>query len=213
MGVSVALYWWENRARNCCRGVRLVPYVESAGYAPARVLKLGDLGQTIKELLGTQAANVHAAKEARILFDGRTDRAGPLVCLAGNNGTDQILQIVAMIRELAGQLVQQFGVAGQVVVTLLVHWIDQADAEEVGPNPIDPSASEIGVRGANQPVGHDLARIVARFEGRLRALKKAGADHLIFSGDGDGPLVIRLVSLAGEESGEGPEFCLRPVAA
>ena len=174
MGVSVALYWWENRARNCCRGVRLVPYVESAGHAPARVLELGDLGQTIKELLGTQTANVHASKEARIIFDGRTDRAGPLIRLAGNNGADQILEIVAMIRELTGQLVQQFGVTGQVVVTLLVHGVDQADTEEVGPNPIDPGASEIGVRGANQPVGHDVSRVVARFEGRLRALKKAG---------------------------------------
>ena len=174
MGVSVALYWWENRARNCCRGVRLVPSLSRLTTPRLVFSKLGDLGQTIKELLGTKAANVHAAKEARILFDGRTDRAGPLIGLAGNNGTDQILQIVAMIRELAGQLVQQFGVAGQVVGTLLVHWIGQADAEEVGPNPIDPSASEIGVRGANQPVGHDLARIVARFEGRLRALEESG---------------------------------------
>ena len=92
-------------------------------------------------------------------LDGRADGAGPLIRLAGNNGSHQILQIVAMIGELAGQLVEQFGVAGQVVGTLLVHWVGQADAEKVGPNPIDPSASEIGVRRANQPVGHDLALV------------------------------------------------------
>ena len=194
-------------------GGEVVPVIEPAACAPTRVLKLGDLGETIKELLGTQAANVHAGKEARICFGRRTGRAGPLICLAGNNGADQILQIIAMVRELAGQLVEQFGVAGQVVGTLLVHRVGQADAEEVGPDPIGPGASEIGVRGANQPVGHHRARVVARFESRLRALEKAGADHRIFSGDGDCPLFTSLATLAAEESGEGPELRLRPVAA
>ena len=67
--------------------------------------------------------------------------------------------IAAMIRELAGQLIPAIPGDWASYGHLLVHGIGQADAEEeVRPDPIDPGAGEIGVRRANQPVGHDLAR-------------------------------------------------------
>ena len=48
--------------------------------------------------------------------------AGPLIGLAAGDGPDQILQVEAVGGELAGQLVEQLGMAGRVV--LGAHEID-----------------------------------------------------------------------------------------
>jgi hypothetical protein len=134
-------------------------------------------------LLGAEAANDHAREQARIVLSGMAGDAGPLVRLAGDDGADHVLPIEVVSSELPSQFVEQFGVVGWIVGTLLVHWIGQAGAEEIGPKAIDGGASEVEIFGAHEPVGQNVARMVARLSGRLGSGEEAGADDSFLAGD------------------------------
>ena len=72
--------------------------------------------------------------------------AGQLIGLRGRDGADEKFQVELVVGELLGQQVEQFGMAGGAVAAdHLVDRLDQAGAEEVGPDAVDGGAGEVGI--------------------------------------------------------------------
>ena len=81
--------------------------------------------------------------------------------------------------ELPGQLVEQLGVARRVLVAQVVDRVDQAGAEEQGPDPVDRGAGEVRVVAATSPSRPGSARATpCELPVGLAAVEEAGLDHL-----------------------------------
>src|SRR5439155_16359861 len=110
-----------------------------------------------------------------------------------------------------------FGVARRIVLAALVDRIDQAGAEQIGPDAIDGGASEMRVLRRRQPLRQGRARTDARLERRLAAAEEASRHRAVDVGDGDLRLALvrarRRAGQVGEESSELPELVARAVNA
>ena len=83
--------------------------------------------------------------------------------------------------ELAGQFVEQFGMARQVLLAGGVHGVDQTDTEEIGEHAVDDGPREIGIVRAGQPAGNQGLRIDAGLPLRGGAVQEAGFNDALFS--------------------------------
>ena len=152
------------------------------------------LGQAGVELLSAQPAHRHPREQARCrkIFAGVQHRnrfvgsgagAAELVGPAQDDGPDQELPVETMVHEAACQRVEKLGVARWVVRPHVVDRVDQADAEEVGPDAVDRRAGEVGVLGRNHPLGQDRARRDLGPPGRLSAVEERRLHDLAGTGD------------------------------
>ena len=112
--------------------------------------------------------------------------------------------------------------AGRVVGAEVVDRVDQAGAEEEGPDPVGRGPGEVGIVASDDPVGQDSPGRRLRPPGGLGVVEKPRGDHLRAAGDrqlatiGDlAPLEYLAVLLLrpldpGEERGQGPELFALP---
>ena len=87
-----------------------------------------------------------------------------------------MLQVEALLGEVDGQRVEQFGVAGRVGGPHVVDRLDQSAAQQIGHVAVDHVAGEKRIVGAGQPVGKRLPP-VGRF-GRRLAFERRRLHHL-----------------------------------
>src|SRR4029077_4965122 len=101
--------------------------------------------------------------------------AGTLICPAARNRANQEFQVEVVRDELTDELVEQFRMAGWVVLaTEAVHGVDQADAEEVMPEAIDGGPGEPGIVAAGDPLGERLTRRDGPGPVRFAPVREAG---------------------------------------
>src|SRR5205814_1391460 len=108
-----------------------------------RLVVTGGLRDAVEELLGSQSLERHAGEQPRVLLTLVGLLAAELIRLAGGNGANQEFEIKFMGGELAGQLVEQLGMAGRIVGREIVDRIDDAHSEEMPPHAVDGRAGEI----------------------------------------------------------------------
>ncbi len=108
--------------------------------------------------------------------------AAELVRLAGHDPAAELLDVVAALAEVLGELVEHLGMAGLVVRAEVVHRVDEAPAEEVRPHPVDERLGQRLVLG----VGDQLAQLgAADHVGPLADLpaveepREGDADHAV----------------------------------
>ena len=122
--------------------------------------------------------------------------------------------------ELPGQLVEDFRMAGLVVVLEVVERLDDAGAEEVGPEAIDDGLRELVVIGAGDPFRQRGAGIDVGLPLRFLAVEEQGLGDAVGAGDGQLAAIGQLADLdqesflgpsldAGEERGHVPELVAR----
>ena len=82
-----------------------------------------------------------------------------------------LFEVVIVFGELGRQRVQQFRVDRRIADAHVVHFVDDAAAEEVGPDDVGQIRGEVRVLGRCQPLGHHLAAILAAHIGHVAAEK------------------------------------------
>ena len=75
----------------------------------------------------------------------RHGQVGPLICLGRDDHAHQGAEVVAAGDELVGQVIERFGMAGRVVVAEVIDRIDEAAAEQLGPDAVDKVPREEAV--------------------------------------------------------------------
>src|SRR5690606_28898570 len=100
---------------------------------------------TVVNLFGAKASDYHPRKVPRIVLTFVRQLAGSLIRLAGRNRADQELQIEITIDEDAGQFGEQFGVTRRVVDLHVIDRHDDADAEEMSPQPVARGPGKEGI--------------------------------------------------------------------
>ena len=154
---------------------------------PGRVLDLVDVpsqGDAVVEGLGGQQPG--RRREARILELAPADRilvggvpAG--VGIAGHNDLHDVADVVPAGDQLVGEMIEQFGMAGRIVVAKVVHRLHEPAADERGPETVDEVAGEKAVAGVGEPVGEAAPQFAGnrRHHHRLAA---ARGRRVIFDG-------------------------------
>lgn len=103
-----------------------------------------------------------------------------LIRLRGDDGADEELHVVLVGHELGGQLVQQLRMAGGVLVgRFVVDGVDDADAEEMGPEAIGPGAGEVRVGRRGDPLRQRVPAFRVVLPVRRLAIEEAGLDDLV----------------------------------
>ena len=85
-----------------------------------------------------------------------------------------VLQVVVGRDQFLLQVGEQFGIRRRIVGPDVVGLLDDAAAEQPGPDAVDDVAREPGILGRDQPVGEDLARVAAGGELGGRAIGEGG---------------------------------------
>ena len=137
---------------------------------------------------------------------------------------------MAVAAELGGEAVEEFGMGGGVGGTEVVDGVDEAAAEELGPDAIDGSFGEVGV--SDHPIGEGVAGVFligglddaaveegggelgfgARVEGFDLAVDFSVAHAFVQGVVEDDVLAAGIAHLeeAAEEGGKAPELILAP---
>ena len=101
--------------------------------------------QGVEELLGRHGLHQHVAEEGVVFFVVLGSAAGEVIGFGGGDPADQGLDVVAGVAEVGGQAVEEFRVAGRVMVAEVVDRVDEAAAQEVAPGRVDEGAGELEV--------------------------------------------------------------------
>ena len=100
-------------------------------------------------LVGLGRASACASRRAT----DRPARAGPLIRLRTGDRPQQELDVVILSDERLGEFIEQFGMAGRVRRAEIIHWFNDADAEQMTPQPVYRGLGEVRVLRRGDPVG------------------------------------------------------------
>ena len=128
-----------------------------------------------------------SGKVPQVVLVGLGRGAGELVGTGIAGVADEFLEIVVVLREAPGQLIQKLGIRGWVGDPDVVDRLDDSLAEEMGPHDIGQVAGEERILGGGQPVGKGDPSVVAPLELRRVPAEELGWHGLLVDGVVDLP--------------------------
>ena len=131
------------------------------GEALEFVSGFGDLADGVEHDLGALAADEGVAEVFLVVGVAVVDAAAELIGAAGADVADELAEVVIVLGEFGAEGGEEFRVAGWVGDADIVGWVDDTDAEEVGPDDVGEIGGEVGIAGGGHPVDEDGAAVFA----------------------------------------------------
>ena len=176
------------------------------------VLRFRHLRDAVAEHLGLDPPHAGVGEVPLVAFVAGVGLRRPLIGLREADIAHQPLEVVLVLDQLAAKLLVKLGIDRRIADANVVDRLDDADAEEVGPDAIGHAGGEEGIVGRGQPVGQHLAAVLAVAIGlrpaeefRFHHAAADGMVHLAAAAIEDDRLAIVFALLAADLAEEGGE--------
>lgn len=154
----------------------------SEGNIIDRERDFGNLGDGVGQDFGSQALPIVAGKVPMVGSIRFVGDAGTLVRLRKEDRFEKLFLTEARFAKMASQGIEEFGIGGRIGGSHIIDWVDDTDAEEVSPDPVDRYMGESGVIASDHPIDERLSWIDSLGDGGSTAIQEGGREDLLGQG-------------------------------